>query len=31
LGWMDAVQKYLECEAKLDALASFVKAGVKKE
>lgn len=27
LAWMDAVQKYLNCEAKHGALAAFVKGG----
>lgn len=29
LGWMDAVQRYLDLEARFNALASFVKAGAK--
>lgn len=27
LGWMDAVQRYLDLEAQFNALATFVKAG----
>lgn len=27
LGWLDAVQKYLACEAKHQALVNFVKGG----
>lgn len=27
LGWIDAVQKYLACEARFNELATFVKGG----